>query len=371
MTTTADASTTGPTATADAVADRLLAATIGGFEMLSVYIGDRLGWYRSLKTAGSATPAELAARTGTSPRYAREWLEQQAVSGLLQVGTVDGERRYSLPAGVAEVLTDEHSLAYLAPLSRTFGAVGPQLGKLLDAYRRGSGVSWEELGADARESQGDINRPWFLHALPDALRQASEIDAVLRKPDARILDVGCGAGWSTIALAQAYPNAKVIGVDVDAPSIEMARKNAATYGTAGQRVQFLYGDAGALGADEGTYDAAFAFECVHDMPRPVEVLDAVRRALRPDGMAIVVDEAVADEFTAPGDDVERLMYVYSLFICLPDGLSSEPSVGTGTVMRLPTLRRYAQQAGFGHVDVLPIEGFAFFRFYRLSRSARR
>ena len=177
---------------------------------------------------------------------------------------------------------------------------------------------------------------------------------------------GCGAGWSTTALAEAYPSARVLGVDVDAPSIDMARHNAASRGVGNDRVSFRVADAAELDRDGAAYDAAFAFECVHDMPRPVEVLGAVRRALAPDGVLVVVDEAVADEFTAPGDDIERLMYGYSLFVCLPDGLSSPPSVGTGTVMRRSTLENYAEHAGFQDVDLLPIEGFGFFRFYRLS-----
>src|SRR5699024_5371576 len=116
----------------------------------------------------------------------------------------------------------------------------------------------------------------------------------------------------------------------------------------------------------GGYDAAFAFECVHDMPRPADVLAAVREAVTDDGVVVVMDERVADEFTAPGDPVEQLMYGFSLFVCLPDGLSSSPSVGTGTVMRTSALTEIAQQAGFAGADVLPIEDFGFFRFYQLS-----
>jgi hypothetical protein len=101
------------------------------------------------------------------------------------------------------------------------------------------------------------------------------------------------------------------------------------------------------------------------MPRPVEVLAAVRRAVRPDGWVVVMDEAVAEEFTAPGDELERFMYACSIFVCLPDGMSSAPSAGTGTVMRHDTLSSYARQAGYADAEVLPIEDFGFFRFYRL------
>jgi hypothetical protein len=123
--------------------------------------------------------------------------------------------------------------------------------------------------------------------------------------------------------------------------------------------------ADAAGLAEGGFDAAFAFECIHDMPQPVEVLAAMRRAVASGGPVVVMDEAVGDAFTAPGDEVERLMYGFSLFICLPDGMAHPSSVGTGTVMRPETLRRYAVEAGFAGVDTLPIEDFGFWRFYRL------
>ena len=366
-TSAADASSGVPGAdpTADSVAERLFGSALGTFEILSVYLGDRLGWYRSLHRQGPATPAELAARTATAPRYAREWLEQQAVIGLLRVDGTGEERRYTLPTGAAEVLTDEDSLAYLAPVARMFAAVGRQLDDLLDAYRSGDGVSWEEFGTDMREAQADMNRPWFLGQLAHALASDPDLDAELRRPGARILDVGCGAGYSTLALAKAYPTAEVVGVDIDDPSIEMARDNLAGFDELATRVRFRTADVASLAAGPERFDAAFAFECIHDMPRPIEVLRAVHEIVRPDGVVVVMDEAVGEEFSAPGDDVERLMYGYSLFVCLPDGMSSVPSVGTGTVMRRSTLQRYARQAGFMQVRVLPIQDFAFFRFYRL------
>ena len=145
----------------------------------------------------------------------------------------------------------------------------------------------------------------------------------------------------------------------------MARRHAAGYGLEPDRLRFHTADAGNLTSEEGTYDAVFAFECIHDMPRPIDVLTAARQALRPDGIAVVIDEAVGEEFRAPGDEIEQLMYGFSLFVCLPDGLSSAPSVGTGTVMRRSTLRSCATQAGFTAVEVLPINDFGSLRFYHL------
>lgn len=360
-TTTDDASSAGPTA--ERFADRMLASALGAFECLSVYVGDRLGWYRSLAADGPATPAELAERTGTHERYAREWLEQQAVVGILATDPADPHRRYSLPTGAAEVLTDEHSLAYLGPVPRLIAAPGGQLPALLSAFRHGGGVTWNDLGADGREAQADLNRPWFASPLADALSSVPDVHDLLARRGTRIADIGCGAGWSSIGLARAYPGATVEGFDVDAPSIDMARANAEAAGLS-DRVSFHVAD-GATLAEDDTFDAAFAFECLHDMSNPVGVLASIRRAVRSGGLVVVMDEAVAEEFTAPGDDLERLMYGFSLFICLPDGMSSEPSAATGTVMRPATLAGYGRQAGFDRLEVLPIEDFGFFRFYRL------
>lgn len=348
--------------TADEFAERLFQSALGAFETLSVYIGDRLGWYRALAEE-PATAAELAARTSTHPRYAAEWLEHQAVCGIVETDPRHGaaERRYTLAAGPREALTDTTSLAYLGSLPRMLGAV--KLPALLEAYRTGGGVSWDELGDDARTAQAEMNRPWFERELPGALSAAPEVHDVCAEPGARILDVGCGFGWSALALARTYPEAEVVGVDIDGPSIAAAREHAVAAGLA-DRVRFEHADGVTLG-EAGTFDAAFAFECVHDMPQPVDVLRAVGAAVRPDGVVVVMDEAVADEFTVPGDDLERLMYGFSLFVCLPDSMSHRPTVATGTVMRPATLQKYAREAGFREVEVLPVGEFGFFRFYSL------
>jgi SAM-dependent methyltransferase len=262
----------------------------------------------------------------------------------------------------AEVLTAPDSLSYLAPLPRLFAAAAGALPELLGAYRDGGGVSWERLGADAREGQADMNRPWYEHELAAALARSSEVHDRLARDGVVIADVGCGAGWSTIALARAYPGATLHGLDVDEPSIIMARAHAAEAGL-DDRVTFTHVDASTRPAHD--HDAVFAFECIHDMPRPVEVLRAARESLRDDGLMVVMDEAVADEFAPDGDELERLMYGFSLFICLPDGLSGRDSVGTGTVMRRSTLEAYASEAGFSSVDVLPTGEFGLWRFYLL------
>ncbi len=352
-----------PAPTADDLAGRLFEAALGSIDLLSVHLGDRLGLYRAVAALGEPTVGEVAGKAGVHERYAREWLEQQAVTGLLVALGAGDQRRFRLPEASREVLLDPTSLNYLAPLARMLAASAAKLPDLLEAYRTGGGVSWDDLGPDARESQADLNRPWFEHRLADALASAPGLDAVLSRPGARIADLGCGGGWSSVALARAYPGATVDGYDVDEPSVALATGNADSAGV-GDRTTFRRVDVSGSDVGEG-YDAVFAFECVHDLSAPVEFLATARRATAPDGITIVMDEAVAPEFTAPGDDLERMMYGFSLLICLPDGMSQQPSAGTGTVMREGTLREYARAAGFADVEVLPIEDFGFFRFYRL------
>lgn len=353
--------------TTEDFATRLFAAVLGAQEVQAVYIGDRLGWYRALAEGGPMTSTELAERTATSERYAREWLEHQAVCGYLSVDRPDAaptERRFRLSPPQAEVLADHDSLAFLTPVARFVAGVGAHLPALVEAYRTGGGVSWEQLGTDAREAQADANRPLFLHQLGQELLPAVPEVHTRLDAGARVADVGCGAGWSSIGIALSYPLVTVDGFDLDEMSIEMARRHAAEAGVS-DRVRFHATDAGTLtGVDP--YDVVFAFECVHDLADPVGVLSAMRRLAGDRGTVIVVDERTEDRFVAPAGDVERLLYGYSLTCCLPDAMAQDPTAATGTVMRPETLRRYARRAGFADVDLLAVD-HELFRFYRLDR----
>ncbi len=341
-----------------------MAAAVGALESAATALGDRLGWYRVLDGAPATAP-ELASRTGTDARYAREWLEQQAVAGYLTVDDVTAEpdvRRYTLPAAHAAVLARPTDPMFTAPVARAVTAFTHNVPQLIDAYRDGSGLSWAQMGSEAREAQGEANRPFFLGPLvSEVLPSLPEIDSTLRA-GGRVADVGCGFGWSSIGIAQGYPVVRVEGFDLDAPSVAGAVRNAAEAGVS-DRVTFTAADVATLDVAE-RYDLVCAFECVHDLADPVRVLTEMRRMVRSGGTVLVADEKVAERFTAPGDLVERLMYGYSLTCCLPDGRSAQPSAATGTVLRPATLERYAVEAGFGGVDVLPVE-HDLFRFYRL------
>jgi 2-polyprenyl-3-methyl-5-hydroxy-6-metoxy-1,4-benzoquinol methylase len=347
----------------DALVGRLFTSTIGALELFHVYLGDRLGLYRALKTAGPLTAAGLAAAAGINERYAREWLEQEAVAGILVVEPGEGERGYSLPRSHAEVLDDPDSLNFLAPAARGVVSIGAVMTNVIEAFRTGAGVPYEAYGADMRSSISSGNRPMFLNLLGSKWFPAiTDVDRRLRsEPPARVADVGCGTGWSSIAIAKAYPLIKVDGLDLDEASIEDARRNGIASGVA-DRVTFEVRDA----SDPklaGSYDLVTAFETIHDMSNPVGALKSMR-ALKKDGGAVVIaDEKVAEEFTAPGDDLERFMYGWSAVHCLAVGMGPQ-SAGTGTVMRPSRLREYAHEAGFAEVEILPIENQVW-RFYRL------
>jgi SAM-dependent methyltransferase len=342
--------------------EHVFEAALGTFTTYAIYLGSRLGYYEALATAGPSTSVELAAATDTAERYTREWLEQQAVAGVLDCPNPDAEpgaRRFVLPPAHARVLTHPESLDYLASLPRTVvGAVSP-IRAVVDAYRTGDGVAFDAFGADMHEGQAALNRPLFVNELgTEWLPSLEDVDATLRA-GGRVADVGCGHGWSSIGITRAYPEATVHGIDVDEASVERARENAVVH-DAGDRLSFTHADAADL---DGSYDLVTAFECVHDMSDPVSVLSTMRSLAAPDGTVLVMDERVGASFSPDAGVVEELMYGWSIVHCLPVSLTDD-GVGTGTVMREATLRAYAADAGFAAVEVLPI-GNEFFRFYRL------
>jgi 2-polyprenyl-3-methyl-5-hydroxy-6-metoxy-1,4-benzoquinol methylase len=355
-----------PAFSEEALSDRLFHAMIHTLELFGVYLGKRLGLYATLHGRGPLTPAGLAAEAGIAERYAREWLEQQAVAGLLAVDDAArpaAERRYSLPSPHVGVLVDPDHAAHLAPFAEMAAGIGGALEHVVEAYRTGRGVPYAAYGAAMVSGQGGINRPAFvqdltgswLPAIPDLHHRLTA------DPPARIADVGCGVGWSTLALARAFPRATVVGYDLDAASVAEARRRAAAEK---RSVRFEQKGAEAVGGD-GPFDLILVLEALHDMARPTRALAAFRSALAQAGSVLIADERVAERFFAPGDAVERMMYGWSVVHCLPVSMVEQPSEAIGTAIRPDTIRRCAREAGFARCEVLPIDN-PLFRFYRLS-----
>ena len=352
--------TTTATPTLD---QRVLDATTGTLELFGIYLGHRLGLYAALHDRPGSTLSDLAAAAGIAPRYAKEWLEQQAVAGVLEVDDLSAgaeARRFTLPDAHVGVVLDPVALDHVAPLAQMVVGIASVLDEVVDAYRTGGGVPYAHYGPEFRAGQGGINRPAFTSALVEEWLPALGPVAERLAGGGRLADLGCGQGWSTIAVGRAYPQADVWGFDLDPGSIADARTIADEHQVA---ARFDVGGAAELSA-RGPFDVALILEALHDMSRPVEVLTAVRAALSADGAVLVADEAVAPTFTAPGDDVERMMYGWSITHCLPAAMAEQPSAAIGTVLRESTVRSMGLAAGFGSVEVLDVDG-GFFRIYAL------
>ena len=347
-----------------ALADRLFQDAVGALELYTIYLGERLGLYRALADHGPATSSELAGRTGTAERYVREWLEHHAASGLLEVDDPRADplaRRYRLPPEHLPVLVDTDDVRYQAYMGVDLVRAGRRLPRLVEAFRTGDApppLPWEP------EGRAEVNRALFLNLLGKQwLPQIPEIDRRLRaEPPARVADIGCGTGWSSISMAKAYPRIAVDGFDLDPDVVVAARANAAQAAVA-DRVRFSVADASDQSGD-GRYDLVTIFEALHDMARPVDALRTARAMLSEAGSMLVADELVADEFTAPASVLDRYSYGWSVVSCLPAVMGDPATAATGAVMRPATLRRYATEAGFGATEVLPVET-GVWRLYRL------
>jgi 2-polyprenyl-3-methyl-5-hydroxy-6-metoxy-1,4-benzoquinol methylase len=353
----------------EAFSGRIFMAGLEALELLNLELGQRLGLYAALAERGALTTGELAASAGIAERYAQEWLEQQAVSTVLEVDDVaatPATRRYTLPAAHAHVLLDPDSPANTTAIASFVAEAGRVIPLVVEAFRTGGGVAYADYGI--HDLQAAMTRPVFannlvqewLPALPDLHDRLAAGEAL------RIAEIGCGEGLAMIAIARAFPKVVAHGFDLDDASIAAARKHAAEAGV-GDRVRFEVCDASRGAATlpaDGAYDLVLAIEMLHDVPDPVGVLSTMRELRAPLGAVLVADERVADEFTAPGDEMERFMYAASVLHCLPVGMVEPGSAATGTVIRSSTVREYATSAGFDSTRVLDVD-HPQFRLYRL------
>ncbi|MHA3701303.1 class I SAM-dependent methyltransferase [Jatrophihabitans sp. YIM 134969] len=313
----------------DRVATTLLLQTEGA----AMVLGDRLGLWAALVGPGR-TVDEVAAATGVGGRYAREWCEAMAVSGYLE----HDDGRFRVADEAVPVLADPDSPTYLLPLLRQIAGATASLRGLEAAYRSGGGFGWAEHDPDVRDAQGSGNAVALREALPRWVAEhLPDVADRLRAGAGRVADVGCGHGWAAVGLARAFPAARVDAFDVDGPSVEAARINAAGLAVEVHDRPLTPGD--------GPYDLVVMAEMLHDVPDPVALLRTAATCLAPGGVVFLADMAGAETLQTPGSDLERQLYGYSLLICLPDSLATPGSAGTGTVLRPAVLRGYVEAAG--------------------------
>ena len=306
-----------------------------------VVMGDKLGLYRAMAGAGPLAPGELAERTGTAERYVREWLNAQAAGGFVSYDPDTG--RYTLPPEQAVALTDPDSPAYLP------GFFQIALGSVLDsplitaAARTGAGFGWGEHGPDVLDGCERFFRPGYNANLTTAWLPA--LDGVVAKLErgARVSDVGCGHGSSTILMAQAYPNSTFIGTDYHDGSIQTARSRAREAGV-DDRVQFETTPAAAYAGDG--YDLVTMFDCLHDMGDPVGAARHVHGTLKPDGAWMIVEPNAADRVEGNLNPVGRAYYAFSTLLCTPASLSQDVGLALGAQAGEARIRDVVTAAGF-------------------------
>jgi 2-polyprenyl-3-methyl-5-hydroxy-6-metoxy-1,4-benzoquinol methylase len=306
-----------------------------------VVMGDKLGLYRALADAGPTTPVELARRTGVSERYIREWLNAQAAGGYVEYDSVGGN--YTLPPEQTIALTDDTSPAYLPGFFQI--AVGTVIDspRITEAAHSGAGVGWHEHNHDVFEGCERFFRPGYNASLVPSWLPA--LDGVVEKltAGAKVADIGCGHGSSTILMAQAFPNSKFVGSDYHADSIKMAQQRAHEAGVS-ERVRFETTLASAA-AGEG-YDLVTMFDCLHDMGDPVGAARQVHEMLGPDGAWMIVEPMAGDHVEDNLNPVGRAFYGFSTFLCTPASLSQEVGLALGAQAGEASIGEVVSAGGF-------------------------
>jgi len=309
-----------------------------------VHLGDRLGLYRAMDGAGPLRPAELAERTGTTERYVREWLNNQAASGYVVYHA--GSGRYELPVEHAAVLADEDSPAFMGG---GFMALPPMFAdqeKIEQAFRSGEGLGWSEHDPRICFSTERFFRPTYNSRLVQEWIPALDGVEARLEQGARVADIGCGHGASTILMGRAYPSSSFVGYDYDAKSIATARRRAAEAGVE-DRVRFEV--AGAKSLPAAGYDLITFFDCLHDMGDPVGAARNARESLASGGTLMVVEPRAGDAVEENLNPVGRAYYAFSTMICTPTSLAQEVGLGLGAQAGEARLREVLTEAGFTRI----------------------
>ena len=333
----------------------------GAFTMALGYIGDRMGLFKAMAGAGPLTSEELARKTGTNERYVREWLRAMVASEYLDYDP--GANRYVMTEEQAFVLANEDSPMFVGG---GFQFTTPSIWnvpKVMEAFRSGGGVSYSEIGDEIPEAIERFFRPGYVNFLTqDWLTKVPGLTEKLKRR-AKVADVGCGCGQSTVAMAKAFPNAEVLGIDYDERSIERARRLARESKV--ENAEFVAAPAQEVASRGERYDLICTFDCIHDMVDPRGTLRAIREALADDGVYVWSEPNASANPHENRNPVGRTFSAISPLHCLTVSLAHQGE-GLGTVIGEDGARRLAQEAGFSSFEKLPIEN-PFNQFFALRR----
>jgi len=309
-----------------------------------IVIGDKLGLYKAMSGAGPMTSAELAKKTGTTERYVREWLASQAAGGFVTYDAASG--KYTLPPEQALALADETSPVFLPGFFEVVAACVKDEPKITDAFRSGKGVGWHEHDHGLFAGTERFFRPNYrAHLIGEWIPALEGTEAKL-KAGAKVADVGCGLGTSTILMAQAYPKSTFVGFDYHDGSIKMAREAAMKAGV-GDRVKFEVAKAKDY-PGKGFEFVAF-FDCLHDMGDPEGAAKHVKESMAPDGAWMIVEPFAHDKLEDNLNPIGRVYYAASTMLCTPASLSQEVGLALGAQAGEGRLSKILKAAGFSRV----------------------
>ena len=315
----------------------------GAFSVPTVRIGFRLGLFDALSREGPLGAAELAAKTGLTERYVREWALAQAANGY--VDYADG--RFSLSPEQAMVFTVRDSPVYLEGAFDITAAMIEAEPKVEHAFRHGGGVTWGESAGCLFCATGAFFRPGYVNNIVQAWLPAIDGAVAKLQTGAKVADVGCGVGFSTLLMAEAFPASTFVGFDFHAPSIEAANGHAKAHGL-GERVRFETAPAKEIA--ERDFDLVTMYDCLHDMGDPRGCAAHMRRILKADGAWMIVEPIAGDDPAANvKSPVSRLYYNASTMICVPTSLAQEVGEGLGAQAGEKKLTEVIAGAGFSRV----------------------
>jgi SAM-dependent methyltransferase len=316
----------------------------GVFSAPLVRMGDKLGLYQALKEHGPLTPTELAAKANVAERYAREWLSHQAASGYLEYEPASG--KFTLPPEQAMVFAEPDSPVYLLPAFDMAAVMLENQPLVEPAFRAGKGVGWGNQSQCLFCTTGRFFRPGYQNNLVGSWLPT--LDGVISKLEsgAKVADVGCGHGFSTIIMAKAFPKSTFVGYDFHPDSVAQARVHAEQHGaTANTKFEV------AMASDfpGRDLDLVTFFDCLHDMGDPAGAARHVRQTLKPDGSWMIVEPAAADRLEDNLNPVSRMYYAASTMICIPTSLDQPVGAALGAQAGFAKLSSAITQGGFGKV----------------------
>ena len=331
-------------ATLDALVGKAVSELAAGYGGLMIDIGHKLGLYKAMAGRGPLTSQEVARAAGCAERYVREWLNGQAAGGY--VAYHPASQTYELTPEQAFLLADEKSPVFMPPIWEVVAAAWGDEAKTVEAMRTGRGVSWGEHDGRLYCGVAAFYRNGYRASLVAEWLPA--LDGVVAKLEAgaRVADIGCGHGHSTLLMAEAFPNSRFFGIDTHGKSIEAAQTHAREAGLA-DRVTFLQADAKA--ALPGPFDLACFFDCLHDLGHPVEAAARVREALAEDGTLLLVEPNAADKVEDNLNPVGRIYYSGSTWLCCAHAISEEGTHVLGAQAGEARLAQVCREAGFSRV----------------------